>query len=290
MGRDRRKKGHDTTRDAGQFVALPCVVLDCPNYLNLSHPAKSLLLEIARQYNRDNNGRLLASRAHLLDRGWTSNDTITRALKELLAAKLIHQTVMGHRPNKASWYALTWRTLDRHPGYDHGAAESFVRGAYKNTSLKNEGATPPDGSKKNARLKPPDGAERPKIAPPDGVELHPIAPPDGAIKWVFGASPTPPDGDHLDKPSTGARQRAHAHHDDCVNHAHGHERETHAHAQPVHAPGSPSVVPWDGQTCNAPETRTGGAQVQRLLTWTPSPAVEVTDTSGRGDVLTIDSG
>jgi hypothetical protein len=46
MGRDRRKKGHDTTRDAGQFVALPCVVLDCPNYLSLSHPARSLLLEI----------------------------------------------------------------------------------------------------------------------------------------------------------------------------------------------------------------------------------------------------
>ncbi|WP_199227417.1 hypothetical protein [Limnohabitans sp. T6-5] len=251
MGRDRRKKGHDTTRDAGQFVALPCVVLDCPNYLNLSHPAKSLLLEIARQYNRDNNGRLLASRAHLLDRGWTSNDTITRALKELLAAKLIHQTVMGCRPNKASWYALTWRTLDRHPGYDHGAVESFLRGAYKNTPLKNDGATPPDGANKNARLKPSDGAERPKIAPPDGVELHPIAPPDGAIKGVFGASPTPPDGDHLDKPSTGARQRAHAHHNDCVNHAPDHGHERHAGSGPV-----------------------------RMLTYTPAPFA----------MLTIDSG
>jgi hypothetical protein len=251
MGRDRRKKGHDTTRDAGQFVALPCVVLDCPNYLNLSHPARSLLLEIARQYNRDNNGRLLASRAHLLNRGWTSNDTITRALKELLAAKLIHQTVMGHRPNKASWYALTWRTLDRHPGYDHGAVESFVRGAYKNTPLKNDDATPPDGAKKNASLRPPDGAERPKITPPDGVELHPIAPPDGAIRGVFGTSPTPPDGHHLDLPSTGARLRAHAHHDDCVNHAPEHGHETHAHMQPV-----------------------------RMLTYTPAPFA----------VLTIDSG
>lgn len=290
MGRDRRKKGHDTTRDAGQFVALPCVVLDCPNYLNLSHPARSLLLEIARQYNRDNNGRLLASRSYLAARGWNSADTISRALKELVAARLIHQTVMGCRPNKASWYALTWRTLDRHPGYDHGAAESFVRGAYKNTPVKNDGLRPSDGAIKNARLKPPDGLERPKIGPPDGLEAKPIGPPDGPIKGVFGTSPSPRDGHHLDKPSTGARQRAHAHHDDCVNHAHGHERETHAHAQPVHAPGSPSVVPWDRQTCNAPTTRTGGAQVQRLLTWTPSPAVEVTDTSGRGDVLTIDSG
>lgn len=258
-------------------MALPCVVLDCPNYLSLSHPARSLLLEIARQYNRDNNGRLLASRAHLLDRGWTSNDTITRALKELVAAKLIHQTVMGHRPNKASWYAVTWRTLDRHPGYDHGAVESFERGAYKNTPLKNNDATPPDGAKKNASLKPPDGAERPKIAPPDGVELHPIAPPDGAIRGVFGTSPTPPDGDHLDTPSNGARPRAHAHHNDCVNHAPDHGHESHAHTQPVHAPGSPSVVPWDGQTCNGPATR-AGLHDDRAQRFTP-----MVDNDGRGD-------
>jgi hypothetical protein len=199
MGRDRRKKGHDTTRDAGQFVALPCVVLDCPNYLSLSHPARSLLLEIARQFNRDNNGRLLASRSYLAARGWNSADTISRALKELLAAKLIHQTVMGHRPNKASWYAVTWRTLDRHPAYDHGAIESFVRGAYKNTPLKND------------VLRPSDGLERPKIGPPDGLGPEPIGPSDGPIKGVFGTSPSPSDGHHLDLPSTGARQRAHAH-------------------------------------------------------------------------------
>lgn len=220
MGRDRRKKGHDTTRDAGQFVALPCVVLDCPNYLNLSHPARSLLLEIARQYNRDNNGRLLASRSYLAARGWTSADTISRALKELVAARLIHQTVMGCRPNKASWFALTWRTLDRHPGYDHGAVESFVRGAYKNTTLKNDS------------LRPSDGPERPKIGPSDGLETEPIGPSHGPIKGVFGTSPSPSDGHHLDKPSNGARQRAHAHHDDCVNHAPDRGQQRHAHMQP----------------------------------------------------------
>lgn len=190
MGRERRSKGHDTSRDGGPFLALPWQVLDCPGYLGLSHPAKALLIDIARQYVRDNNGRLLASRAHMSKRGWTSSDTVNRALKELMAAKLIHQTVMGHRPNKASWYAVTWRTLDKLQGYDAGAAESFERGAYAKQPLK------------NAVLKPSGGVGLPHIAPSGGVESTSVAPSDGAMRGVFGTPPTPGDGHHLDKPST----------------------------------------------------------------------------------------
>lgn len=132
-GRNSGKRG-DTGRDSGGFVALPWSVLDCPAYAALSHPARALLLEIARQFVRDNNGRLLASRAYLAKRGWNSPDVISRAKNDLIAAGFIHETVKGHRPNKASWYAVTWRALDRLPGYDAGAAETFVRGAYQNAS------------------------------------------------------------------------------------------------------------------------------------------------------------
>jgi hypothetical protein len=52
-------------RDGVGFVALPWVVLDCAGYARLSYPARCLLLEIARQYVGDNNGRLLASMAYL---------------------------------------------------------------------------------------------------------------------------------------------------------------------------------------------------------------------------------
>lgn len=134
-GRNSGKRG-DTGRDSGGFVALPWSVLDCPAYAALSHPARALLLEIARQFVRDNNGRLLASRAYLGKRGWNSPDVISRAKNDLIAAGFIHETVKGHRPNKASWYAVTWRALDRLPGYDAGAAETFVRGAYQNASLR----------------------------------------------------------------------------------------------------------------------------------------------------------
>ena len=125
MGRDRRNKGRDTGRIAGGFIALPWSVVDSPAYMELSYPAKALLIEIDRQYVRDNNGRMLASRAYLKKRGWKSQDVITRALRELINAQFIHKTVQGHRPNKASWFAVTWRRLDRIAGYDFGASENF---------------------------------------------------------------------------------------------------------------------------------------------------------------------
>ncbi|OXJ21456.1 hypothetical protein CFB82_41255 [Burkholderia sp. HI2714] len=125
-----KRRHSKTSRDAGGFLAIPWIVLDSRAYLGLSHPAKSLLLEMARQYHGDDNGRLIATLAYLKPRGWTSYDTIQRAKQELLEAGLIYETVKGRRPNRASWYALTWQTLDRLDGYDEGAEAGFVRSAY----------------------------------------------------------------------------------------------------------------------------------------------------------------
>lgn len=165
-GRNSGKRG-DSGRDSGGFIALPWSVMDSAAYAALSHPARSLLLEIARQFVRDNNGRLLASSAYLSKRGWNSTDVITRAKRELIAAGFIHETVRGQRPNKASWYAVTWRTLDRLPGYDAGAAETFVRGAYQ-----------------NATLRPSHGARGSPIAPSHGLGTPSPTPSHGAISGV----------------------------------------------------------------------------------------------------------
>lgn len=191
-GRSKGSKGA-TGRDAGGFVALPWSVLDCASYARLSHPARSLLLELARQFVRDNNGRLLASAAYLSKRGWKSADVITRAKRELLDGGFIHETVKGHRPNKASWYAVTWQSLDRLPGYDPGAAETFRRGSYRVSD-----------PIKNATLRPSGGVEIPPIAPSHGVESTSPTPSHGAISPVFGVRSAPSHGNHLDKPSAGA--------------------------------------------------------------------------------------
>lgn len=191
-GRNRGKKG-DSGRDGGGFIALPWSVLDCPAYARLSMHARALLLEVARQYVRDNNGRLLLSRAYMETRGWKSADMLTKAKRELLGAGFIHQTVQGHRPNKASWYAVTWYALDRHRDYDAGSVETFERSAYcKGSPLK------------NAPLGPRHGTERARTVPPHGTEKTAPVPPHGPIKALSAPLSVPPHGHHLDTPSAGA--------------------------------------------------------------------------------------
>lgn len=169
---------------------MPWSVLDCAAYARLSHPARGLLMEFARQFVRDNNGRLLASGAYLATRGWTSTDVITRAKRELLEAGFIFETVKGQRPNKASWYAVTWRALDKCAGYDFSTQGAFERGAYlKNAPLKIDALTPRDG------------VESPRIAPSHGVGKPATTPSHGAIRGNLTPSSTPSHGDHLEKPS-----------------------------------------------------------------------------------------
>lgn len=192
MGNPRSKgQKRPQERDAGGFVALPWSVLDSASWGRLSHPARSLLMEIARQYVRDNNGRLLASAAYLGPRGWKSWDVIARAKTELIDAGFIHETVKGHRPNKASWYAVTWHPLDRLPGYDSGATESFKRSAYRDPA-----------PLKNAPLTPSGGAGARPIAPSGGAGDTLPTPPHGAVRHLLRPRSTPSHGDHLDKPST----------------------------------------------------------------------------------------
>ena len=193
-GRNKLRRG-DAGRDAGGFVALPWSVLDSPAYLRLSMHARALLLEVARQFTRYNNGWLLLSRAYMAGRGWKSCDMLDKSKRELLDAGFIFETVKGQRPNKAARYAVTWRAFDRHPGYDVGSMECFQRGAYR---LKDQGQNtppvPPHGTEKNASLVPPHGTERGATVPPHG-----------AMRGVFGASSVPPHGHLSREPSTAQR-------------------------------------------------------------------------------------
>lgn len=209
MSSKKKWKAAAASRDAGGFVAMPWAVLDSAAYQALGHPAKALLMEFARQYVRDNNGRLLASMAYLKERGWRSNSLLTRTKKELMEAGFIHETAKGQRPSKASWYAVTWAALDRIPGYDTGAAETFQRGAYRlNAPLtptprpisktKAMTKTPAISDTNGYELTPPQGALGASTAPPQGVEGQPTAPPQGAVKGGFDHSSTPPHGDHLE--------------------------------------------------------------------------------------------
>ena len=185
-----KRSNYQISRDAGYFLALPYSVLDSPNFKKLSANAKALLLEVGRQLGKDNNGRLLLSKAYLLPRGWKSSDMISKGKKELLECGFIYETVMGHRPNKASWYAVTWQAIDTLSGYDEGTLKGFVRSAYsKNVALK-----------KNVLI-PYGGVSKCMTVPCNGLTIAKAVPSDGAISPHFSYLSSPQNGHHLDIPS-----------------------------------------------------------------------------------------
>jgi hypothetical protein len=147
-------------------------------------------MEFARQLGKDNNGRLLASSAYLSKRGWNSDGVIDRAKKDLLANGFIFQTVQGQRPNKASWFAVTWYALAPHPAYDPGVKAAFTRGEYRKSELT-----------KIETLNPSQGVGEQHIAPAQRVESTPTTLRERAIRATFPLAPTLSPRNLLDMPS-----------------------------------------------------------------------------------------
>lgn len=135
MGRDKQerpKSKGDTKRDGYTWLSLPHVVIDSAGYRQAGHTARSLLIDIARQYTGTNNGKLVACDKYLRPLGWKSPDVVTWALRELEAAGLLIKTRAGAKPNKAAWFALSWYTLDQSEGLDASpAAYRAMHGAYR---------------------------------------------------------------------------------------------------------------------------------------------------------------
>jgi hypothetical protein len=96
--------------------------------------------------------------AYMGQRGGKSMDMLTNAKLELLEGSFIFETIMGHRSNKASWYAVTWRALYKRTGYDAGTVKGFKRVAYqKGAPVIAVPPSPSSGQEKNATLSPPHG-------------------------------------------------------------------------------------------------------------------------------------
>lgn len=127
MARSKHKKNNE--RDGTRFVAMPHIVLDSPAYMALSYSARALLVDIARQFAGNNNGKLVTCSKAMSPRGWNSHATITKAQKELVEAGFLCVTRQGAKPNKATWFALTWQALNWSPEMDM-SRNGFSRGAY----------------------------------------------------------------------------------------------------------------------------------------------------------------
>jgi hypothetical protein len=116
----KRKASKASKLDVGRFTALPHTVIHSEEYRNLGFAARSLLFDMAAQYNGSNNGMLVCCSKYLRPLGWNSNDTVHRALVELKASGLLVQTMQGMMPpySRPSWFAIGWFSLDVLSGLD----------------------------------------------------------------------------------------------------------------------------------------------------------------------------
>lgn len=113
MARSRLKTKGRKSKE--RFAGVPHVVMRHTDYIELSYTAKSLLFELALQFNGYNNGDLTAAWSILSRRGWNSKSTLARALKELVKKGFVIRSRTGWFSNPGSrcaLYAVTWNTVD----------------------------------------------------------------------------------------------------------------------------------------------------------------------------------
>lgn len=98
------------------YAAIEHRVIDSPAYADLPFSARSLLLLLARQLTKDNNGQLQASFKWCKKYGFGSEHTLRSSIAELINHGFIYRT-RSHGANGA-WakYAVTWLSITKREG------------------------------------------------------------------------------------------------------------------------------------------------------------------------------
>ena len=87
--------------------------LNSPARMGLSASANKLLLDMFAQYNGFNNGDLCAAYEGIMRaKGWRSENTLRKAIKELQTAGILVLTRQGGRNKTPNLYALTCYPID----------------------------------------------------------------------------------------------------------------------------------------------------------------------------------
>lgn len=203
-----RVKAAKAGRDAGSFVPWLRAVQLSAGYRRASHTARSLLMDMLHS---GPNGALSASAKYLRPLGWLSDDVVRKAVRELIACGLLHETRKGMRPNVSARYACTWLALAATDGLDSEAVRTFKRGVYltpeaepakpqkRRTAAATAARQMQAISRRNGYTPAPsDGALKARIAPSDGALTGPTAPSDGAVKTESDPAIAPSDGPYLE--------------------------------------------------------------------------------------------
>lgn len=121
------------------YAAIEHRVIDSPAYADLAFSSRSLLLLMARQLTKDNNGHLHASFKWCKPYGFGSEHTLRVAISDLIAHGFIYRT-RSHGANRA-WakYAVTWLPIKQRNGL---FLDGFVACAWRNWQPPNKKSSP----------------------------------------------------------------------------------------------------------------------------------------------------
>jgi hypothetical protein len=111
-----------------RFVGIPYHIVCRDEFINLSHKAKALLIDLLHQYHGANNGSQSACWTLMRERGWKSSSTLYRAFKELQETGFVIITRQGFKiRGKPTLCAITWRSIDdAKVPYDDGIKVSNI--------------------------------------------------------------------------------------------------------------------------------------------------------------------
>lgn len=160
-----KKKPIEAVR--GLYSAIPHSVLDSVALRGASHTARSLLLELMRQHNGQNNGQLHLAEGWLKRRGWSSSsEVIQRAKLELMERNLIIKTRQGGLYIGPDRFAVTWLHISDFTGLEI-SRRTYHPGAWAALNHASENRNEHTG-------------KRGGVAPGNGVAACTTTPGDGA--------------------------------------------------------------------------------------------------------------
>lgn len=147
------------------YAAIEHRVIDSPAYAALTFSARALLVQIARQLTKTNNGHLQATYSYMQRFGFSVN-TLSRATHELITHGFIYKTKSGGFHQGAAQFAITWLTVSNTNGI---FMQGFKACAWRDWQPEQKKPRPPKvraHSLKNGELTPPTVPKIETIPPP----------------------------------------------------------------------------------------------------------------------------
>ena len=135
------------------FIGLEHRVIDSPAFADLKHSSVRVLLAIARQLTKDNNGHLQATWAWCRRYGLGSENTLTEAVSDLIAHGLICRTKSHGANGVWAQYAVTWLPIKKPEGLFLSGFKMFAWRDWVMQEKKNTPQKLRSGHRKNCDLR-----------------------------------------------------------------------------------------------------------------------------------------